>query len=157
MRVIRDSRLLRGINVIRVVTGYEGILKDTLFSEKRGFYDAPIEVSISTEEENTSVRYTLDGSQPTVSRGQLYEGPVPITTTTTLRAIAFREGWRSSKVMTHSYIFVNDVARQPANPSGWPDNWGANGEVNRNDGSRNGILVSTELAIETLSPCVHKR
>ncbi|MDB4690371.1 lamin tail domain-containing protein [Verrucomicrobia bacterium] len=120
--------------------GYEGILKDTLFSEKRGFYDSPIEVSISTEGENTSIRYTLDGSQPTVSRGQLYEGPVPITTTTTLRAIAFREGWRSSKVMTHSYIFVNDVARQPANPSGWPDNWGANGEVNRNDGSRNGIV-----------------
>ena len=122
------------------VTGYEGILKDTLFSEKRGFYDAPIEVRISTEEENTSIRYTLDGSQPTVSRGQLYESPVSITTTTTLRAIAFREGWRSSKVMTHSYIFVNDVARQPANPSGWPDNWGANGEVNRNDGSRNGIV-----------------
>ena len=45
------------------------------FQKKEGFYDDPIEVSISTEEENTSVRYTLDGSQPTVSRGQLYEGP----------------------------------------------------------------------------------
>lgn len=120
--------------------GFDGMIKDTLFSVDRGFYDAPFQVTISTEEEGTSIHYTLDGSQPSVSQGQIYLSPIPINTTTTLRAIAFRDGWQPTNVDTHTYIFVDDVARQPAAPQGWPDNWGTNSEVNSNDGAGNGTI-----------------
>lgn len=120
--------------------GYKGIISDTQFSVNRGFYDTPFEVIISTEEIGTNIQYTLDGSQPTLRNGQTYLEPIPITGTTTLRAFAFREDWKPTNVDTHTYIFIDDVAKQPANPPGWPENWGTNGEVNNNDGSRNGTV-----------------
>ena len=120
--------------------GFDGIIRDTKFSIDRGFYDSPLEVTLSTEEPDTIIRFTLDGSEPTQRNGQTYEQPISISTTSTLRAFAFREGWKSTDVDTHTYIFVDDVANQPSNPEGWPDNWGINSEVNNNDGSRNGTV-----------------
>ena len=55
--------------------------------------------------------------------------PILITTTTDVRSAAFKTGWKPAGVTTHTYIFVNDVARQPANPPGWPSDWGYDSEV----------------------------
>jgi hypothetical protein len=41
-----------------------GILKAPVFSLNRGFYDKPIDVTITTEVESAAIRYTLDGSLP---------------------------------------------------------------------------------------------
>ena len=120
--------------------GLEGVIGDTLFSVDRGFYDTPFNVVITTESGKADIRYTLDGSEPSPTNGLLYLGPIPIDTTTTLRAMAYQDGWLSTNVDTHTYIFVEDVARQPAEPPGWPDNWGANSEVNNRDGAGNGIV-----------------
>ncbi|GAJ01983.1 unnamed protein product, partial [marine sediment metagenome] len=66
------------------------------------------------------------GSEPTEQYGIMYDRntPIPITTTTHVRSAAFKPGWKSADVTTHTYIFVDDVARQPANPPGWPSDWG---------------------------------
>ena len=63
----------------------------------------------------------MDGSSPFVSpqgvaTGRLYTGPIPITTTTCLRAIATKAGWMSTKVDTHTYFFLDDVIRQATDP-----------------------------------------
>ena len=78
-----------------------------------------------------SIRYTLDGSEPTEQHGLVYNPGIPIriTTTTSVRSAAFKTDWKSAGVTTHTYIFVNDVARQPANPPGWPSDWGYDSEV----------------------------
>lgn len=120
--------------------GLKGIIGDTRFSVDRGFYDTPFNVIISTDIEEATIRYTLDGSEPSPSNGLVYLAPIPIGTTTTLRAMAFRDGWLSTDIDTHTYIFVEDVARQPEQPPGWPDNWGTNSEVNNNDGAGNGTV-----------------
>jgi hypothetical protein len=120
--------------------GLEGVVGDTRFSVDRGFYDTPFNLSITTESDQAKIRYTMDGSEPSPTNGLLYLGPIPINTTTTLRAMAYRDGWLSTNVDTHTYIFVEDVARQPARPDGWPDNWGTNSEVNNNDGAGSGIV-----------------
>ena len=86
------------------------------------------------------IHYTLDGSEPSPDHGLVYESPITVSTTTTLRAMAFREGWESTNVDTHTYVFVDDVAHQPAQPSGWPQNWGRNSEVDGRDGAGNGIV-----------------
>lgn len=41
---------------------------------------------------------------------------VPISTTATLRALCTRDGWADSRVATHSYLYLDDVLAQPANP-----------------------------------------
>ncbi|UCD52051.1 MAG: lamin tail domain-containing protein, partial [Phycisphaerales bacterium] len=48
-------------------------------------------------------------------------------TTTCLRAVALKPGWKPTNIDTHSYIFLDDVIRQPARPFGWPTNWGHTG------------------------------
>ena len=55
-----------------------------------------------TAAEGASIRYTLDGTEPTATTGTLYEGPFTITNTTTVKAIAYNET-ASSEVTTATY------------------------------------------------------
>lgn len=115
-------------------TGATGVVKDTKFSFSRGFYDIPFQLSITSNTEGAQIRYTLDGSLPTTTIGTLYTGPISISTTNNVRAIASlpNSGWLPTNVDTHSYIFVDDVAQQPANPTGWASDWGFDSQVGQN-------------------------
>jgi hypothetical protein len=103
-----------------------GFVADTKFSVDRGFYSSPFTVAITCPTAGVAIRYTTNGSTPSEVNGTLYTGPIPINTTTTLRAVAYRTGWRSSDVDTQTYIFVNHVLNQPAAPPGWPTTWANN-------------------------------
>jgi len=96
---------------------------DTVFSVDRGFHDDPFDVEITTETVGAQIRYTTDGSAPTLTQGEIYDGPIRVDTTTTLRAAAFRSGWEPTNVDTHTYLFLDDVIRQPARPEGYPATW----------------------------------
>ncbi len=111
--------------------GVAGLTSKTQHSVERGFYDEPFELCIFCDTSDATIRYTLDGSEPTEQYGILYQRnvPIPITTTTDVRSVAYKTGWRTSPVATHSYIFVDDVACQSAFPPGWPTDWGYNSEV----------------------------
>ena len=88
---------------------YEGLVGDTRFSVDRGVYDTEFDLEISTETEGASIRFTTDGSPPSETSGQLYTGPISITGTTVVRALAFKPGFQSTNIDTHSYIFPDDV------------------------------------------------
>ncbi|MHC4691941.1 MAG: chitobiase/beta-hexosaminidase C-terminal domain-containing protein, partial [Planctomycetota bacterium] len=100
-----------------------GLVADTKFSHDRGFYYAPFSVTISTETEGATIRYTLDGTEPDMSNGLTYTHPININTTTSLRAFAFKTGWLPTDSDTQTYIFPTDVANQSAFPSGLPTTW----------------------------------
>ena len=106
-------------------TGYAGIVGDTSFHPDRGFYDAPLWVTIETRHAEAKIRYTIDGSEPTLANGLAYPGGagVSVTGTTTLRAAAFKEDFQPSNVDTHTYLFVGDVVNQPSNPVGFSSTW----------------------------------
>jgi hypothetical protein len=98
------------------VNGYvaQGFVADTKFSVNRGFFDAAFPVEITTMTAGASIRYTTDGSLPTPTNGTLYTGPINVATTTTLRAIAYKDGWVSTNVDTQTYLFLDDVLTQSA-------------------------------------------
>ncbi len=100
------------------------IVAPVTFSQARGFYDSPLEVSLTTVTPNATIRYTTDGSEPTSSRGRPYTEPLTIDTTTTLRAAAFHPDSLPAPVTTHTYIFPDDVLAQPDEPPGFPRTWG---------------------------------
>ena len=104
-------------------SGFAGFVQDTKFDPDRGFYDAPFRATITCATPDAKIRYTIDGSKPTSSHGKVYQGPIQINTTTTLRAAAFQSGLRSSNVDTHTYLFAEDIIRQPAKPAGFPTSW----------------------------------
>ena len=100
---------------------YQGVVADTKFSHDRGFYEEPFTVEISTKTPDAEIYYTVDGSSPfdtgrSVPTGRLYTGPIPIATTTCLRAVGYRLGWLSTNVDTQTYIFLDDVVKQATNP-----------------------------------------
>lgn len=89
--------------------GVLGFIKDTSFSHDRGFYEAGFNLAISSDSVDATIRYTTDGSLPSESRGIIYTSPIEITKTTVVRAMAYSEGYASTNVDTHTYIFPNDV------------------------------------------------
>ena len=101
------------------------LVADTQFSVDRGFHTTPFDVEITSLTPGAEIRYTLDGSKPSESRGTLYSGPLSVTGTTTLRAIAYRTGYLSTNVDTHTYIFLDDVLEQ-RRPAGYPTTWAGN-------------------------------
>jgi len=109
----------------------QGKVADTKFTPDRGFYDTPIQVSISTLTEGATIRYTLDGSKPTETTGTVYTVPLTVDSTTTLRAAAFKFGFDPTDVDTHTYLFLDDVITQTTSaPAGWPSD-PVNGQVYR--------------------------
>ncbi len=110
-------------------SGVLGFVADTQFSIDRGFYTEPFSLIISSQTEGASIRYTTDGTMPTSQRGNVYTRPIIIDQTTTLRAIAYRDGFEPSNVDTQTYLFLQDVIRQASDgraPTGWPTRWGSN-------------------------------
>ena len=120
------------------VNTYLGFVADTKFSHDRGFYEQSFSVTITTATEGADIYYTVDGSPPFdgvrgQSTGKPYTGPIPITTTTCLRAVATKAGWKPSNVDTQTYIFLKDVQNQATNPAtgaqvtppGYPTSWGS--------------------------------
>jgi hypothetical protein len=101
----------------------DGVLPGPTFSHSLGFYDVPIDVSISSLP-GFQIMYTTDGSLPTGSNGLLYQVPVTINTTTVLRAAVVQESNVISKVGTQTYLFLNDVINQSNSPAGYPSTWG---------------------------------
>ncbi len=97
-------------------------VRDTRFNYKRGFYSSSITVLIHSETPGARIRFTLDGTTPTPTRGKGNANPVTTTVdkTTTLRAIAYKKGMLPSNVDTQTYVFLKDVIGQSARIPGYP-------------------------------------
>jgi hypothetical protein len=105
-------------------TGVSGFVEPVTFSVPHGFYEAPFTVTLSSPTAGAEIRYTTNGSDPTATSA-LYTAPVPINTTTPLRAAAFIAGQQPSISTTCTYLFLDHVVTQPAAPSGYPTSWNA--------------------------------
>jgi len=79
------------------------------FSVPTGVYTDPQSVTIATATDGASIYYTTDGSDPTAS-STLYTTPVTVSTTTTIKAIAVKEGIDNSYIATATYTFPVEVA-----------------------------------------------
>ncbi|MDP7014123.1 MAG: chitobiase/beta-hexosaminidase C-terminal domain-containing protein, partial [Verrucomicrobiota bacterium] len=104
-------------------SGFAGFVADTKFKPDRGFYAKPFRVMLTTATPGATIRYTTDGNRPTATSGRIYTKLIDIDTTTTLRAAAFKDGLRSSNVDTHTYLFAEQIAKQPKLPPGLPAKW----------------------------------
>ncbi len=110
-------------------TLFSAILESPVLSQPHGFYEKSFLLTISTSVPGTSVRYTLDGSEPTEKYAPIYDAPLTIDSTTVLRVRAFKPGSLPSNSVTASYLFLDDIKTQSATPpSGWPANDAVNGQ-----------------------------
>ncbi len=109
--------------------GFADFVADTKFSHNRGFYTQPFDLVITCGTAGATIRYTTNGSPPSVNTGFVYSGPISIPGTRVIRAAAFKTGFQPSGIDTQTYLFAEDIFKQSPTgqaPPGWPTSWGAN-------------------------------
>ena len=82
------------------------------FSTKRGFHEAPFDLSISSDAATAKLFFTTNGSMPTPTSGQLHVGPIRISTTAMIRAAGYQDDKLVTEVDTHTFLFIADVLKQ---------------------------------------------
>lgn len=126
----KQKRLATMRRIILLVALFVGLAAQAQpkFSEPHGLYDeGSMEVTISGSE-GAEIRYTTDGSEPTVE-SVLYTGPLSVDKTMILRAVEVKDGKVSSPVSTVSYIFTKTVISQSDSPEGYPTKWGKYSQI----------------------------
>ncbi|MFC1764108.1 chitobiase/beta-hexosaminidase C-terminal domain-containing protein [Planctomycetota bacterium] len=121
-----EIRTIWGVLAVSAATDPSpAAVADTKFSVDRGFFETPFDVSITCATEGATIVYTTDSSTPSPSHGVRGASPltVTITTTTVLRAMAYKDPLLSTDVDTQTYLFLGDVIKQSAEISGYPNPW----------------------------------
>ena len=78
------------------------------FSPAGGFYTSAQNVTITSATSGAIIRYTTDGSTPT-SSSALYTGPISVSDTATIKAIAMAAGMTNSAIATANYTISTIV------------------------------------------------
>ena len=73
------------------------------FSPAEGTFTEAQNVTISTTTSGASIYYTTDGTTPSSSNGTLYTAAIPVSETTTIKAIAVKTGCNDSQVAEATY------------------------------------------------------
>jgi hypothetical protein len=76
-----------------------------VFSLPPGDYNNDITVEITCATTGSTIRYTVDGSEP-VETSSLYTGAVSVTQPKTLKARAWKAGWQVSETAANAYSFI---------------------------------------------------
>jgi Chitobiase/beta-hexosaminidase C-terminal domain len=72
------------------------------FNPAAGTYTGSVTVTISDATSGATIRYTTDGSTPTAA-SSVYTGPITVTQSRTIRAIAMKSGMLDSAVASATY------------------------------------------------------
>lgn len=82
---------------------------DPVISPEAGAYIDPIQVTISTSTPGATIRFTLDGSDPSDSLGTIYTVPINLTETATVKAIGYKVGMVNSQIITAAYVITPSI------------------------------------------------
>ena len=80
------------------------------------FYTTPYSITLQSATSGVTIRYTTDGSEPTKS-STAYTGPIAITGTTTIKAKAFKSGYRDSETFNQTFTLAGTVATPAFSPA----------------------------------------
>jgi hypothetical protein len=98
-----------------------------------GIFTGPVTASLSTATSGASIYYTLDGSEPNMN-STVYGGPMLIESTSTLKAIATKEGLANSAVSSANFTIESEsggsvrfVGEDPITQGNWTGKYGTEG------------------------------
>ncbi len=97
--------------------------QEVVFNVPQIFHEEAFELTLASSAPGFDVYYTLNGTRPTRSNATRYSGPIEIGRTTPVSAVCIDANDSIGPVSTRTFIFLQDVYRQPASPEGYPDVW----------------------------------
>ena len=98
------NRRIKGLSVTYASGSGQQTVATPTFSPAEGIYFEAQNVSISCTTEEAAIHYTTDGTEPTES-SSLYNTPITISESTTLKAKAFKSGYTASNIASATYTF----------------------------------------------------
>ncbi|MFT3752846.1 MAG: chitobiase/beta-hexosaminidase C-terminal domain-containing protein [Paludibacter sp.] len=107
-----------------------------LFSIKEGSYKTSCSVGLSTTTAGATIYYTVDGSVPTAS-SSLYIAPIPVSTTSTIKAVAIKNGMEDSYVNKAIYMIGEAKPQATINIGATFNNWTLSATPLKNTGGNN--------------------
>ena len=104
-----------GINTGLYVISSTGTLSPPTFYPSSGqSFSGSLQVYMYASPSTATIRYTTDGTEPTLSWGWTYNGnPVTIGSTTTMKARAYCSGYTQSAASTATYTFSQNAVSTP--------------------------------------------
>ena len=124
----------RGTSNAKTFTIITAQVATPTFAPPAGAYGSAQSVTISTATAGASIRYTTDGSIPSSTVGNMYSGPVAVSSNLTLKAIAYKSGMTDSAVASAAYTITTGgantavfVKTDTATQGTWKGVYGANG------------------------------
>ncbi len=94
------------------------VTQDPSFSPVGGIYPTAQIVTLTSGTSGASIRYTTDGSTPGETAGTIYSGPISISTSTTLKAIAYSSDLPDSNVTSATYTIGSTLLSYEAESIG---------------------------------------
>ena len=91
-----------------------------VFTPAEGTYQSAQSMTIATATDGAEIRYTTDGTAPTSTSGNLYSGPIQVSETTTIAAIAYKTGLGDSPVAHATFTVTIPVASNGQAPAVTP-------------------------------------
>ncbi|MFA7057965.1 MAG: chitobiase/beta-hexosaminidase C-terminal domain-containing protein [Candidatus Cloacimonadales bacterium] len=86
----------------------ENIVATPIFNPAPGVYNQAQSVEIMCTTPNANIRYTINGNNPTES-SQLYNNPINISSTKTLKARAFKTDYLPSEIVSGTYTIDENI------------------------------------------------
>ena len=105
LRAIATVEGLRSSNVVSL--DYFFTVEDPVFSIVTNSVVDYDELEITTPTAGATIIYTLDGSEPSKDNGKVYKGPVVISKTCLVKAIAIKDNFNNSAVVSAQYYDIN--------------------------------------------------
>ncbi len=105
-----QDRVLTSVPTVAAISAISGGARQTERDAGDATFSTPFEVRLSSTTSGAEIRYTLDGRQPT-PESTLFEGPIAIQDTTTLRAVAYADGMECSEEFQRTWTFNDPHSR----------------------------------------------
>lgn len=102
--------------------GFYAYVENLRFNIDRGLFSNAISVTVTSATTNAEIRLTTDFTAPSMTSA-LYAAAMNLTNSTVIRADGYLAGFGPAGNETHSYIFYDDVLKQPTNPPGFTLSW----------------------------------
>ncbi len=107
---------------------YQTPITTPVFDPAEGLYYEEQDVTISAEPVGITIKYTIDLSEPSRENGIVYIAPIHVSETTTIKAMAWKDGLDDTEVVTvvisiRAPVDVAYTLSDPENPNDFDTDW----------------------------------
>lgn len=108
---ITNNKQIRWTSIVVTYTSSTPTCAIPTFTPASGIYTSIQNVTLSSETDGATIYYTTDGTTPTAS-SSVYSSAIPVSSTTTVKALAVKDGMNNSDVASATYAILGHAGTE---------------------------------------------